>query len=406
MKVMINLGKRVIVNFILLAGGIIMALLIVEASLRLAGITFPSSFYLLDEYTGFSHRPNAEGWFRKEGEAYIRINSHGLRDREHTKEKPPNTLRIAILGDSYAQALQVPLEKAFWSVLERELANCPSVGEQTVEVINFGVSGYGTGAELLTLRHRAWDYAPDIILLAFVTGNDIRNNSRSLQKNPRKPYFVYEAGQLILDNSFRDWQRPRRFYYWLVSHSHLFQVFHQTRGLLTSMKLASQGQAKESTINEIGLDDAIYLEPKDQLWQEAWQITEDLLIILRDEIAEQGANFFVVTLSNPVQVYPDPTVRQQFIEELGAEELFYPDLRLKALGEREGIQVFNLAMPLRKQAEQHRLFLHGFDEKLGFGHWNETGHQLAGELVAQELCEKSIGKLFAFTWREFINLWV
>ena len=38
-----------------------------------------------------------------------------------------------------------------------------------VEVINFGVSGYGTAQELLTLRQKVWDFSPDIVVLAFTT---------------------------------------------------------------------------------------------------------------------------------------------------------------------------------------------------------------------------------------------
>lgn len=73
---------------------------------------------MLDEARGYALRPGMEGWFRKEGESYVRINSDGLRDRQHTKAKPENTLRIAVLGDSYAEALQVPMEQAFWAVME------------------------------------------------------------------------------------------------------------------------------------------------------------------------------------------------------------------------------------------------------------------------------------------------
>ena len=32
--------------------------------------------------------------------------------------------------------------------------------------------------------------------------------------------------------------------------------------------------------------------------------------------------------------------------------------------------------------------MHGFaNTKLGTGHWNETGHQLAGQLIADRLCD-------------------
>ena len=85
-----------------------------------------------------------------EGEDYIRINSDGLRDRAHARD-PPQTLRIAIVGDSFSAAMQVPMEQTFWSILERELKDCPVIDQQNVEVINFGVDKYGTTQELLTL---------------------------------------------------------------------------------------------------------------------------------------------------------------------------------------------------------------------------------------------------------------
>src|SRR2546426_8189504 len=44
-----------------------------------------------------------EGWYRKEGVSYVRINSDGLRDREHSKSKPADTVRVAVLGDSYSE---------------------------------------------------------------------------------------------------------------------------------------------------------------------------------------------------------------------------------------------------------------------------------------------------------------
>ena len=61
-----------------------------------------------------------------------------------TVDKPPNTFRIAVIGDSFAEALQVDLDHTFWSVMERKLAEGWRGNGQRVEVLNFGVSGYGT----------------------------------------------------------------------------------------------------------------------------------------------------------------------------------------------------------------------------------------------------------------------
>src|SRR5438067_1886482 len=103
---------------------ILFALLIAEMGLRVIGYTYPI-FYTTDEARGYALRPCMQGWYRKENEVYVKINCDGLRDREHAKQKPPGTFRIAVVGDSYAEALQVPLEDAFWSVMEKQLQACP-----------------------------------------------------------------------------------------------------------------------------------------------------------------------------------------------------------------------------------------------------------------------------------------
>ena len=73
---------------------------------------------------------------------------------------------------------------------------------QNLEVLNFGISGHGTAQQLQMLRHYAGRFEPDVVLLAFFAGNDIRNNSRRLEPDPVRPFFQLEAGQLVLDDSF------------------------------------------------------------------------------------------------------------------------------------------------------------------------------------------------------------
>ena len=135
--------RRLAARLALIAGGIFLGLLIAEIALRVAGFQYFNP-YIVDRDVGYSLRPGAEGWWKKEGLTYVKINSHGFRDREHTFTKPADTLRIAILGDSYAEAFQVPLEKTFWSIMEQRIAHCPQPSKAKVEVLNFGVSGFST----------------------------------------------------------------------------------------------------------------------------------------------------------------------------------------------------------------------------------------------------------------------
>lgn len=391
-------GKLVLVLVSLLVG-----FLLCEITLRAIHYSYPI-FYTTDTDRGVALRPGMQGWYRKEGVAYVQINSDGLRDREHSRAKPPGTLRIALLGDSYAEALQVPLENAFWYVMQERLKDCRALAGRQVEVINFGVSGYGTAQELLTLEKHVWDYSPDIVLLAVTTNNDITDNTRALKKTDEIPYFVFRDNQLVLDNSFLETKAFRlrqsalnRFGRWIRDHSRVIQVLHQaqvaiksyfTSGPSAKPQSAPGATANEPNAEEVGIDNLIYREPRDEVWQDAWRVTEALLVRMRDEVKDHGARFFVVTLSNGIQVHPDPNTRRQFVERLGASDLFYPDLRIRALGDRENFAVFNLAPALQAYAEKNKVFLHGFGAGLGNGHWNNEGHRVAGEMLAQRLCEE------------------
>jgi hypothetical protein len=113
---------------------------------------------------------------------------------------------------------------------------------------------------------------------------------------------------------------------------------------------------------------------------------------MSNEVTTRGVKFVVVTLSNGIQVLPDPAVRENFKKYFAVTDLFYPDKRIKSLGTREGIAVINLAPELQEFAERNQVFLHGFGENLGNGHWNATGHRVAGELLAKKICESGLLK--------------
>ena len=394
--------KRILGKLLLILFGLLFGALIAEIALRVAGYSYPE-FYQPDESRGYALRPNMEGWYRKEGEAYVRINNDGLRDNEHTKAKPPDTFRIAVLGDSYPEAFPVALEDTFWAVMERKLQQGGAFTGRKIEVINFGVSGYGTAQELITLRERVWEYSPDVVMLAVTTNNDISDNARALKKTDEVPYFVYRDGKLALDDSFKEtrafrWRQSRlnRIGRWIRDHSRLIQAINQghhgfkiwlaARRARNTPASGSQ-PANAATSEELGIDNVVYREPADQVWNDAWRVTESLIEKMRDEVRARGVKFLVVTLSNGIQVYPDPRVRQAFMTRVGAADLFYPDKRINNLCERNTIPVISLAPLMQAYADEHHALLHGFGQNVGNGHWNQLGQRVAGELIAQNLCE-------------------
>ena len=46
--------------------------------------------------------------------------------------------------------------------MEKRLHDCPAVAGRNVEVLNFGVSGYSTAQELITLQRDVFAYSPTL----------------------------------------------------------------------------------------------------------------------------------------------------------------------------------------------------------------------------------------------------
>ncbi|GFO71481.1 hypothetical protein BJAS_P1025 [Bathymodiolus japonicus methanotrophic gill symbiont] len=177
---------------LLLFFSVLVALLLAEASLALVGYS-SHSFHQSDSLLGSSLRANAEGVWKQEGNAVVKINSDGLRDVEHALEKPQDVFRIAVLGDSYMEAFQVDFERSFPRLLQQNLQHKGTLAGKKIEVINFGCAGYGTARELIMLQQHVWKYKPDLVLLAFLTANDVRDNSKALNKVEYIPYLKFPS---------------------------------------------------------------------------------------------------------------------------------------------------------------------------------------------------------------------
>src|SRR5262245_11300165 len=99
---------------LILAGASFLALVVGgEAALRLAHIEHDVRLYTGDPHLGWKLRPGAEGFVMNETRQYVRINRAGFRDREREIQKAAHTIRIAVLGNSWTEALQVPLGGTF-----------------------------------------------------------------------------------------------------------------------------------------------------------------------------------------------------------------------------------------------------------------------------------------------------
>jgi len=382
--------KTVIIVTVLSLCGII-SFTIAEATLRVLGISYPV-FHIYDPIRGKALLPGKEGWYRSEGAAYIRINSSGFRDREHTVEKKKGTYRIAILGDSYMEARQVALKDTFGQRLEDYLRTCHPQQYQEIEILNFGQGGYSTTDELLTLKYHVWHYDPDMVLTAIFHGNDLVDNFPKINTcqgrqcpDFRRPFYYWDEGQLKLDSSFRNWTFESfkdRMLLTGVQYSRTLEVLNQ------AMRVINNWRVKQNTnfaFQETGLSEWVYAPPRSALHHEAWLMTESILTLLNQEVVEHHAQPFWVLVTNPSQV--DRDQRQELMERLDVDALDYPEQRIMKLGKKLKVPVVPLVYRFQKYADTQKAYLHGFPNyRMGAGHWNEKGHDLAAHLVSEKVC--------------------
>jgi len=98
-------------------------------------------------------------------------NAQGFRGtKEYAIPKPRGTYRVIVLGDSATLGHGVEDHETFSAILADGM-----MSRRPIEVINMGVSGFGTAEELVQLQHIGWKYEPDLVVLAYFP-NDPYNN--------------------------------------------------------------------------------------------------------------------------------------------------------------------------------------------------------------------------------------
>jgi len=218
--------RRVVKMTLWLLLSLTIALLSLEFVLRL--VQFGEQEYLqIDPLLGLTHLENKLVTWRAEGFSHEKTNSDGFFESEHALLKPPGVIRIAVLGDSFTEALQVPLAQRFTSQLEAKLNHNNA---NKFQVLNFGVSGFGTGQEYLLYIEKVGAYQPDLVVACL--------NEWEPDKNtvwPQRPIFsLTEDGHLQISwTDFDNWRSsssalPFTIFEWARRNSRVWGVLLQT----------------------------------------------------------------------------------------------------------------------------------------------------------------------------------
>lgn len=122
----------------------------------------------------------------------VKINTYGYRDKDYSLQKPDNTYRIMVLGDSFTLGWGVPIEAAYSEVLEKML-NENTKGRK-FEVINTALGNYNTQMEYEMLKEKDIKFKPDMIIVGYYPNDPeltVKFNPNSLSTFIKRHSYTY-----------------------------------------------------------------------------------------------------------------------------------------------------------------------------------------------------------------------
>ncbi len=403
--------QTTITRLSLTLGGILFGLVVLEIAVRLLPLPSPpggffmdfSRHYICAPTTGWVGRPNYQG--ANSGPEYdqpVRLNSKGMNDTEHALQKKDNVFRILLVGDSFTQAMQVDESQTAHQQLESLLNERLGSPERSFEVVNTGVSAWGTSQELVYYREHGRFYQPDLVLLLFFIGNDIENNlpghAITLDGfNCFSPYFPMCDGKLKTDPWYYipgvdpAWNSCSPARKWLTSGLSYFQqnsyLFAKIEPLFLSLKKRRMyGQEYGWPLVEL------YQPEESEEVRYGWQVTEALLSQFNSEVSADGTDFGTA-LIGPVQVielsqYTEAQLQTFYQAEpyLAGADINQPNRRLVSFLQSQNIPVVDLQQPMID-------YTGATGAQLYFpldGHWTAEGNRLAAELIFGWLVENNL----------------
>ncbi len=364
----------------LLTAGTLAALVLSELGLGLLApqVMMTPRVWHFDADTGWANLPGARGRLvSPEFNVEFAINGEGLRGPETTLEKPAGVRRVAIFGDSFAQGWGVDEADTLRARLAarlRERSRAP------IEVLNFGVAGYGSDQSLLAFRKVGRRFDPDVVVLV-VYGNDLADNTSDFGNGGGgrlvpKPRFTLAPDRRLRTvgvpvEPIASWDSPH-----FASAAWFARVGADLVRRSHVKTLVSRAWKSADLWQTAAYYERIYARQPSAATREAWVVTEAVITAFDEEARTAGARFILLYASDAIEV--DGASWDLARETAGfgdALDAGHPSQELARIARAHEIAFVDLRPLLRSEAQRGPFF---FQER----HWNAAGHALAADALA------------------------
>lgn len=331
-------------NFLILVGSFLLVFLVLEIGLRAYYGNQPVFFDPQVSHipTAYGYKPTPNQTKSYTLDKLVVTNSYGFRDYEWEMPKPPDKIRIMVVGDSLTFGNAAPFEAIFSKVLERKLKKLNA----NIEVINAATQGWSTFIEVDFLKVEGLGYQPDLVIIGFYP-NDFISRPKNYQAR------LSEEGR---------WESRPRWLRWLP-YRYIFLL--KRSALVTYMRdrIDTFSQAEKDMVNKL-LFNEIDLN-RDQ------NIIDTLGYILEMKQACAQKNVKILLASIPtVNTFWVPRGQPRY------------NNRLRSFCQAHDIAFVDLAEGFWKVKNPTALYYYPWDL-----HMNPKGHHLVAEQLAQPVME-------------------
>lgn len=391
-------------KFFLFILSIFISFLILELGFRLLDrkdtISPVKQIMVANERGDTLHSPNLDIMYPSSEQnrlVHIKTNSDGFVGFDYPLEKSSNTLRLAMLGDSFIEAFQVDFESNFVYLLERNLRKKYG-GEEKIEVMNFGVGGQGTMEELLRYEYYIKKYQPDFIFVFFFP-NDLENNQYYLSSRELILKNNYQWKDIKLSNANNNVAR-KDFKFKLINN---FRVVRYLDDLVRKNALLSRLAVKLGLqhagimgLPRNGIHPAffMYQSPLPTNQKIIYDFTADIIKFFKERALENNTKLVIIYLPEAVQtndlLWQE---KQRVLPALNDSEwdINQPNNFLKEVAEKNAIYFFDLTPVFSAYYSQNsQNSLYNNKE----GHFNEEGHRLTANALVNFVTSTLLEKFF------------
>lgn len=331
-----------------------------------------------DSYRHHALVPDSYAELRQPDFEYIqRVNRLGLRGLETTVEKPSNTRRILMLGDSFTMGKGVQDEETFSVLVEKRLQeSLTSCNGGTAQVLNAGVDSYAPILQYLYFKRELMRLSPDLVILNFDHSDLVQESAY------RKQAVRDERGEITAVPQV--WRKSlyERFLSWATRNLYLTRVVlvHVNRAM------GHRELTVRQAVNEFGREHFAHTLAGDVDRSKQWQDVFESIGRIKDLSDSIDAEFLLTT-------YP-------WAHQLGAKAGW---IEGREPYMKEGDQLSDLTrntISLNAQALQIDLLetLPAFEAYDGPGplyfkfdpHWNPAGQKLMAEALYGYIAEHQL----------------